>query len=260
MTARPLGRRAPESWEHVERYPFTAAPPAAVERQLRLPPWWPTHDQGREGSCVGHGVAIERAITNSEEIRAAGHKGVHVRYDPVQLWRAAKAVDEWPATKPADDQGTSVRAAYDVARVAGLVRVRGMELRGGIPVPIQPSLAPDPDEGVTENRWARTVDEIRAAIASGLPVTIGVDWYTGFDEPKKVKREFWLPGPSAVGRVRGGHCVALYAASDRREGFRLVNSWGRDYPRAWLPYPTMELLLGRRGEAALVTDRIRPRV
>lgn len=255
MTPRPLGRvRGPETDRAVELYPFTAAAPAHVERVLHLPSWLDSHDQGREGSCVGHAVSLERAIVNTAELRVISPRGYR-RYDPIVLWRAAKAIDEYPQTKPGDELGTSVRAAYEVARTIGLSRVRGMRLVNGTPLPIGEH-KPDPIEGVQEYRWARTVDEIRAAIADELPVAIGVDWFTAFDTPTvKGNRERWLPEPPSLGRMRGGHSVALVGASDRRAAFRLVNSWGHTYPPVWMPYRTMEYLLGRRGEAALVTDR-----
>jgi hypothetical protein len=256
----PLGRLRDEETDRAEElYPFTAPTPERVERILTLPGWRTSHDQGREGSCVGHAVAIERAITNRAELIARGIRRT-VRYDPIAIWRAAKAIDQWSFTKPEDDNGTSVRAAYEIARTRGLVPVRSMSLNGGKPIPVLTSSGPtpDPSSGVTEYRWARTVDAIRAAIASGIPVAIGVDWYGGFDSPIAKGSERWLPIPSSAGRVRGGHSVTLYGASDRREAFRLVNSWGRSYPLVWLPYATMEHLLGRRGEAALVTDAPAP--
>lgn len=256
MTPRPLGRIRDAKTDEAEAlYPFEAPAPAAVERVLALPSWLETHDQGREGSCVGHAVALERAITNTAELRSRGSGHGWRRYDPISIWREAKGIDEYPSTKPQDEQGTSVRAAYEIARTLGLRRVRKMEVRNGVPSPLGLHEW-DPEEGVTEYRWARTVDAIRAAIAAEIPVAIGVDWLTGFDTPiVKGNRERWLPGTGSWGRVRGGHSVALVGASDRREAFRLVNSWGHQYPPVWMPYAVMEALLGRSGEAALVTDR-----
>ena len=93
----PLGRREPTDFVHVERYPWSAvAPPtvATVERVLRLPWWAWSHDQGREGSCVGHGIAMERAITNIAQARRLGIPAGR-RYDPIDLWNEAKKIDEW---------------------------------------------------------------------------------------------------------------------------------------------------------------------
>jgi hypothetical protein len=254
VTPRPLGRiRDERTPEAIELYPFEATAPAdPVELVLHLPSWLESHDQGTEGSCVGHAVALERAIVNTAEL-VHGFR----RYDPITLWQEAKAIDEYPGTRPGDTNGTSVRAAYEIARTKGLRRVQRM-------IPTTPEPRPvglhewDPAEGVTEYRWATTVDAIRAAIAARMPVAIGVDWFTGFDDPiVRGNRERWLPDRLASsGRVRGGHSVCLAGASDRRQAFRLVNSWGHTYPPVWMPYTTMGELLQRDGEAALVTDRL----
>jgi hypothetical protein len=258
----PLGRREPTDFQHVEKYPYSAVAPETVthvERVLRLPWWQWSHDQGREGSCVGHGVSMERAITNIAQAKALGLAKAGRRYNPIDLWNEAKKIDEWPDTNPGDDNGTSVRAAYDVARNEGLVRVTFMRMGpDGVPVPFQPK-ARSKDEGVSSNRWAKTTDEMRTSIANGVPVAIGVNWYSNFDAPVSKPNsaggtESWI-GQGDLGHVRGGHCVCLYGASDERQAFKVKNSWGREYPLVWLPYATMQRLLDEDGEAAIVTDR-----
>jgi hypothetical protein len=260
-----LGRRPPPDWRHVERHPFSAVAPATVadvERVLRLPTWHRTHDQGVQGSCVGHGAAMERAITNSTQNRVLlALRAYQRRYDPLDLWDQAKLVDGFADTNPGDDNGTTVRAAYDVLRARGPRRIKlaGIALANdGRPYITDTSEGrPDPGAGVAANRWATTVDEIRTAIAAGLPVTIGVDWLSDFDDPVQYQTGEWWIGKTGWERtaVRGGHCVCLYGASDRRQAFRMKNSWGRSYPLVWLTYDAMGGLLGRDGEAVLVADR-----
>lgn len=255
---RPLGRLEPEDWRHLALFPLTAVLPTTVdvvERLLQVPGWRLSHDQGREGSCVGHAVALERAITNRAQLIVETGRRTTVRYDPLDVWNEAKRIDEWGWTNPGDNNGTSVRAAYEVVRTRGLSFVRSMRLVDGQPRAFGAKPA-DPVHGVNAYRWAHDVDEVRTAIANGLPVAIGVAWHAGFDSPKYRSGGYWLPTPAeGLGRVRGGHAVCLTGASDRRQAFRLVNSWGRDYPLAWLPYATLEQLLRRSGEAAVVTDR-----
>ncbi len=253
---RPLGRLIEdvETPRAIELYPFELEV-ATVERALHRPGWIRSHDQGREGSCVGHAVALERGITNTAELPGRAWR----RYDPISIWRAAKAIDEWSFTKPEDENGTSVRAAYEIARTLGLTRVRTMRLENERPTPVlyrQAHRSPDPEAGVLEYRWARTVDQVRAGIAAGLPVVIGIEWLVGFDSPTLKGRERWLPLYKDGGNSRGGHAVTITAASDRRQAVSIVNSWGSDYPPAWMPYETLSALLTRRGEAALVTDRL----
>src|SRR4051794_9044740 len=89
-----LGRLVPNDDEHIRKYPFAAVAPATVEKTMKLPWWHWSHDQGREGSCVGHGIVMERAIVNSAQV------GQSRRYDPIGLWNSAKQIDEWPETNP----------------------------------------------------------------------------------------------------------------------------------------------------------------
>ena len=42
-----------------------------------------------------------------------------------------------------------------------------------------------------------------------VPVTIGVNWYSNFDDPVKDTRGRWWIGKGDLGHVRGGHCVCL---------------------------------------------------
>lgn len=262
-----LGRFIPDDWKHVEKYPYglVATTPDSVENTLLLPTWHWQHDQGSEGSCVGHGTAMERAITNSAQNRLLRLTRFSTRrYDPIHLWNEAKKIDEWAETNPGDDNGTSVRAAYDVLRDQGARRIStgGIVTLPGASIPSVTDTENSPDlaEGVSTNRWATTVDEIRAALRDGIPVVIGVNWYSNFDRPsfrtgRFGREEYWIGLGPSLGQLRGGHCVCIYGASDKRQAFKVKNSWGRSYPLVWLPYTTMGTLLDQYGEASLSTDR-----
>jgi hypothetical protein len=237
-----LGRRVPTDDNHVRRFPFSAvAPPtvAKAERSLRIPSKASraiTANQGAEGACVGFGCSMMMRILN----------GPSRVYDCRWLWNAAKMVDEWPDTNPGDDNGTSVRAACDVLRTQGHVLVKK-----GTDFPCSM------EEGIAENRWAQTVDEMRTAIAGGTPVVIGVNWHSSFDTPEKFAGRYWIGRDGNLGSIRGGHCTCIYGVSDRLQAFRMVNSWGDDYPLVLLPFTVMERLLAEDGEVALVTDRVK---
>src|SRR5690348_10038344 len=190
----PLGRLVPADWTHVERYPFAAVAPepvATVERALRLPRYRTRYDQQSEGACVGFAASWMTSILNRR------------LYDAPWLWNEAKAVDDWPDTNPGDGKGTSVRAAMDVLRTQGHVRLYNGGAR-------PPAVA----EGIAENRWATTVDEIRTSIAAGTPVVLGCNWYRNFDVPERAGGAWWI-GRGDLGTIRAGHAVCLYRASDR---------------------------------------------
>lgn len=231
----PLGRRIPTDWQHVTKYPMRhlATAPATVEKVLKdAAGWWDFYDQGSEGSCVGFGASRMMSILNRR------------RYAARWLYGEAQLVDEWSDTPPSE--GTSVRAGMDVLRLRGHSRV--YRSRTGSPLL---------SEGIQENRWAATVDEIRFSISQGVPVTLGVNWYRNFDGPVWRPGNEWWIGQGSLGAVRGGHALCCFGASDKRQAVALANSWGRDYPRkAWLPYSVLLRLLNEDGEATLVTDRL----
>lgn len=242
-----LGRRTPENFDHVEKYPFSAVQPltaVSVNRSLRLPSFHSTWDQGREGACVGYGTSMMMSILNEGQARASVTKPYTHRYDPRWLWNQAKIVDEWSDTNPGDDNGTSVSAACDVLRTKGHVRVSY-----GKDQPV--SLT----EGIVTNRWAGSVDEVRTAISMGIPCSIGVNWYSNFDNPQiDSSGRYWI-GKGNLGSIRGGHCVTVYGAWDKYQAVRIKNSWGGAYPLVWMPYSTLQRLINEQGECTLVTDR-----
>lgn len=225
-----FGRRIPQDFRHVERWGVAAVLPetvATVERVVSRNVRRDFYHQ-HESSCVGHATSRMVTMLNG---------GL---FDPWWLWNRAKEVDSWDDTNPGDDEGTSVRAACDVLRDLGHLRWR--------------SANPDASYGIAANRWATTVDEMRTCVASGIPITIGTNWYYRFSYPERVGREWWI-GRGDLGFVVGGHATTVYGASDRRQAFRLANNWGPDWPLVWLPYETMRRLLDEYGEACVVTDR-----
>jgi hypothetical protein len=244
VTEHRLGRRVPTDWKHVQKYslrPKTAV--AKVEKTLVLPWYHWMHDQGDEGACVGFGLSMMMAILNEAQARSRAQTPFTHLYNARWLYQEAQKVDEWAETPP--EEGTSVRAGCDVLRTLGHVRrVRKFDRPATI------------TEGIKENRWARTVDEIRTTIAAGVPVAIGVNWYERFYPEHLEKRSGdWFIRTDDFGYILGGHCVCLYGASDRRQAFKLKNSWGRDYPLVWMPYTVMDRLLREDGEVTLVTDQ-----
>lgn len=226
----PLGRVVPPDWEHVEKYPYRATLRAAsVERTLPLPyQYRPHYDQGVEGACVAFGISWMMSILNRR------------KYNPWPLYDMATQNDGLSDTPP----GTTSRAGFEVALHHGLWVVHRK---------VSATLS-DPAHGIAEYRWATNVDDIRRAIQAGNPVGFGTNWYSNFDRPEKVGNAYWI-GRGDLGWVRGGHFYCGFKASDKREAFGLVNSWGTAYPIVWMPYQTVERLLREEGECGLVTDK-----
>jgi hypothetical protein len=50
---------------------------------------------------------------------------------------------------------------------------------------------------------------LTTAPSEAVPVTIGVNWYSNFDNPVRDSRGRWWVGRGPLGSIRGGHCVCL---------------------------------------------------
>lgn len=237
----PLGRVTAPDLRHVERYGIRLARPGSVEVHLSdALGWWPFYDQGEEGACVGFGCSRMMSILNRR------------RYDAPWLYGECKRRDGIPHVA-----GTYTRVALDVLRDLGHKPHR--------------SIGPLEGEGIEGNRWARTLDDVVAAISAGVPVVYGCAWLTGFDNPEEVRRgpvgsssarggrtDYLIGHRENEGRERGGHLVCLAGASDAREEVDVLNSWGRAYPRrVRLSYRMIERQLASGdAEAGLVADRL----
>jgi hypothetical protein len=236
-----LGRLPSADRGQLEAYPISAVLPRAVEHvekqlDIAFPP--SVSDQGVEGSCVGFGSS------RMDTVLKCASRAVRQLFAARWLYHAAQALDPW-AGQP--HEGTTVHAAMRVLQQQGHVPASDMGQSTG---------TPDIDWGIGEYRWATTTDEMRTAIAAGVPISVGIDWYGGFDDPKQDDH-----GDTVIrrgrSRLRGGHCVCIVGASDAKQAFAFVNSWGDSYPfPVYLPYDEMQFLLDNGGEAAIVTDKL----
>lgn len=238
-----LGRKIPTTFEHVARYRLAEiglpVPPGGTEKSLGLPWWWRQHDQGNEGSCVGFGCSAMMSVTNHRQRLANTGKSVTYRYAARWLYAEAQLADEWAETPP--EEGTSVKAGCDILRTRGHRRVQNNMVG-------PENLA----NGIAANRWATTVDEIRAALYADVACAIGINWYSRMDSPYLRNGELWV---DVGGQILGGHCLCVFRMSDRRQAVRLWNSWGDAWPPSWLSYTDLQRLLAEYGEAVVITDR-----
>lgn len=228
----PLGRRVPQDFSHVDKYPLSAL--SAADQPKRVPvvigvSWYTNFDTPVKFSNVywigrgdlgtvrgGHAVTLKPRGTTDPPAwwgyYNQGREGACVgfaasrmmsmlnrkRYDASWLWNEAKRIDAWADTNPGDDNGTSVRAACDILRDRGHRRNWAGK-----------SYPESANEGISVNRWATSIDEVLSAL--GTPELDYVE---------------------------------------------VLNSWGRAYPhRVRLPTSTLERLLHENGEIALVVDR-----
>jgi hypothetical protein len=79
--------------------------------------------------------------------------------------------------------------------------------------------APTDWEHVEKHPVSAVLDEIKPS-----PVILGINWYSGFDDPQQDEEgRFWLPS-SNIGSIRGGHCICVKSIQpDRLEWYRFYD-------------------------------------
>lgn len=203
-----------------ERFPYmaSAAPVPTPTKQKEWAGPYVRLDQGREGACVGFGFTDE-ALSTPNRVRPpeSGSKGaitvdVANRF-ALKWYHTAQGVDEWPGS---DYDGTSVNAGAKTAKAWGYV---------------------------DEYRWARNMDDLRAAVANEGPVPIGIPWYSNMY--RTTSEGLVVVG----GDIVGGHCILVNGWYPRRNGvetYRWLNSWGPGYGKngmGWIKATDLETLV-----------------
>jgi hypothetical protein len=229
---RHLGRLIPADFDHVAKYPLTAATvpekptPVVVGanwytnfdqpvKETGSNRWWIGRGdlgQVRGGHCVCLAPGKLADLVSWWQFYDQGSEGACVgfgcsrmmsllnrkKYSAPWLYHRAQQFDEWPGDSY---EGTSVRAALDVLRT-----------EGHVPFAKKNSFDPVRGEGISANRWATSVDEVHRVLQNGVGDRLG-----------------------AVG---------------------VLNSWGEGYPHVvWLPDDALDRLMREQGEVGLVVDR-----
>ena len=199
-----------------------AAAPIPTSKDLREV-WWKIGDQGFTGSCVGWATAD--AVLRWHFVKA-GRLGKDEPLSTRFIWMASKESDEFvdrPTTFIEKD-GTSLKAALDIARKYGAVRDAILPFASGKLYPGEANtfyaLAAQLKIASYFN-LGRSLTEWRKWIANNGPIvtrlTVDSTWHAAkatngqLDEYK-------------VATAQGGHAVALVGYTPDR--FIVRNSWG----------------------------------
>lgn len=242
--AKPLGRKVPTSWTHIEKYPLSAL--SETELPVQVPVtiginwytsfdtpksidgrWWIGTESNLGSIRGGHAVCLKPGKKPDPEIwwdfYNQGAEGSCVgfaasrmmsllnrkKYDARWLWDQAKLMDEWPETNPGDDEGTSVGAGMDILRTGHVPWKLEYAGRDWTQRATEIRVI---NEGIWANRWATTVDEVVVTLASPIVNSL--------------------------------------------QAVPFLNSWGRAFPHiTWLPLNVLERLLNEDGEMTIITDK-----
>jgi len=242
-----FGRLIPKDRSYEQNYAFRklgVGLPITVEKVFLHPPLRTFYDQGETSACTGFSSTWQMSIYNQYRSILAGkdRQLSYIKYNAPWLYQQACLNDGDPRNDPPLDVGGYVWSTFWVLNHLGHTRVG--------------KVTPDLKDGISSYYWCSSVDEMRTAFSLNRMVVIGVNWYSGFMSPEYKNGEYWVGTKTNLGQILGGHAILCKGVSDKRQAFRLINSWGLGYPLVWLPYSTMERLLREDGEAVVAVDKL----
>jgi hypothetical protein len=201
------------------------AAPVPPAKDLREP-WWEVVDQGTTGSCVGWATAdsvIRWHFVKADWLRP--DEPLSARF----IWMAAKETDEF-ITQPTtfiEEDGTSLKAALDIARKYGTVPDTALPFKTGTLYPhpaktfyalaARLKIASYFNLGTSPARW-------RQWLATQGPILTRLDVDDTFNNATGTQGKLRTYKPATA---IGGHAVALVGYT--QEGFIVRNSWGTEW-------------------------------
>lgn len=201
--------------------------PVSVDLEASCPP---VLDQGQLGSCVWHGTST--AIRH--DLIAAGMKDVE--FSRLQGYYDTRAIEGTIRS----DAGCEIRDA-----------IKTLAKNGVAHEPMWPyaikKFATKPPAKVYKDaldfralayeRVQVSTSQVKAAIAGGQPVIIGLTLYDSF-ESEAVAKNGIVPMPKRGEEIVGGHCMCVIGYGQKKGYFKVRNSWATDWGdrgNCWMP-------------------------
>jgi hypothetical protein len=227
-----------EDWtyEHAEAADIVAAAPAIPASKDLRETWWTINDQGSTGSCVGWATAdsvLRWHFVKAERLPTTGF------LSPRFIWMASKETDPL-ITRPTtfiETEGTSLKAALDIARKFGVVRDSTLPFASGKLYPGQAktfyAIAAlrkilayfNLDTNLTN--W-------RSWLATKGPILTRLDVDSTWDSATSTSGNLDEYQPDTK---RGGHAVAIIGYKSDR--FIVRNSWGTGWGDKGFAYASL---------------------
>ncbi len=224
-------RDVPDHRDHLWDAPrrVIATLPRGVDLRRRCPP---IYNQGPLNSCSANALAAAMWYEALKRGRAhaAGPSRMFIYYN-----------ERSQARQPRCNVPVSLRDGHKVVAKVGACPERHWQYRFRN-FSVRPPKRCYHDELVTRvARYARIKRDLRAmkaCLASGFPITMGMSVYASFESPR-VKATGIAPMPERDERLQGGHAVMVVGYNDAGERFIVRNSWGPRWGRSGyflLPY------------------------
>jgi len=213
-----------------------AGPPVPASKDLR-DTWWKINDQGSTGSCVGWGTAD--GLLRWHHVQAGRIKNTEL-LSPRFIWMASKETDQFTSqpTSFIESEGTSLKAALDIARKFGAVKDSVLPFGSGALY-----------TGDTQTFYAlasqlkiltyfnlgRTLANWKTWLATKGPILTRLDVDTTWDAATDNKGNM---DEYHADQTRGGHCVAMVGY--RKDRIIIRNSWGTSWGDKGFAYASLD--------------------
>lgn len=204
--------------------PEYGAGPVTVQHNRRVG----VFDQGNLGSCTGNailGAVGTDPLFDPVPVDNPDRPNDNTSVDEdiaVKLYEQATQLDDVPGTYPPDDTGSTGLAAAKAAQQAGLI---------------------------SGYQHALSLQAALAALALG-PITVGVNWYSSFDNPAADGHITLTSGAY----VRGGHEFVIDGCNVAKRIVWAYNSWGPGWGangRMYFSWDLLGRLLSEQGDATV---------
>jgi len=209
--------------------------PSTVDLRPHCPP---VMDQGQLGSCTAHGIT---GALRYELMQRAGQCDIALAR--LQLYYDERVIEG----SVNDDAGAEIRDGIKCCAKNGVGR-ESLWPYNIAKFKQKPPAAVYKDavqfEALNYERVTVGASYLKAALAQGYPVIIGISVYDSF-ESAEASATGMIPMPATNEAVAGGHCMYVVGYGQKVNRFTVRNSWGADWgdhgdcyiPEAYLGSP-----------------------
>lgn len=241
---RGLGWR-PELGDHRDLYFATsvsgAALPPSVDLESKMPP---VYDQGQLGSCTANAIA---AALQYERMRQS-------LSDPADVLTPSRLMIYYEERElegtVGDDAGAQIRDGIKCVATSGACFEEGPNSwpydisKFTVKPPPDRYQAAVKDRALRYKRVLQLAQQLRGALAQGVPVIFGFTCYSGLDSDQ-VANGGTLPMPSPGEAPIGGHAVLAVGYDDAHRLVKVRNSWSAGWGLKGYFHMPYEYLLRR---------------
>ena len=209
-------------------------------------------NQGDLGSCVAWATGYaDKTYQEGQEWKWTLNTNSHI-FSPAYIY------SQIHADNSADGGGSDFSDAFNVLKTQGCTTLADMPYDGSeyawktTPTAKQKTNAAK----YKAQSWSQLPDgnysAIKAQLANGNPVVIGISVYSDFDNLDANNPIY----DKISGKNRGGHALCVVGYDDSKRAVKIINSWGTGWGingYGWISY---DLIKSQNMEAYVMTDAV----